>query len=163
MATERQRDDHGRFDISEPELEARRAEVIKLRVAGYGFRDIAKQLGIGLATAYNDFKAVMDRTKSEADSTADQERQVSLARIDKAIAVLMPMLDGENSLDAMDRLDKLEKRRAALLGLDAPAKVSAEVSTVGLDELAELRRSAEVNACSSSGQPKPPGDSGQNS
>lgn len=186
MASERDRDDHGRFAVTEAELETRRAQVIKLRVDGYGFREIAAKAGISVGQAYNDFKAVMDRTKAEADSTADQERQVSLSRIDRAIKVLVPMIDaadtetmrariasGEDAklvmsqaasaLDAMDRLDKLEKRRAALLGLDAPTKVSAEVNSVGLDELDALRKAARANECSSSEPQKPPGESGPSS
>lgn len=121
MADEPKRDQHGRYAVTEAELEERRAKVIKLRVDGYGFREIAAKLQMSVGQAYNDFKAVMDRTKAEADSTAEQERQVSLARIDRAMSVLMPLVD-EGSLDAMDRLDKLEKRRAALLGLDAPTR-----------------------------------------
>lgn len=123
MSTERDRDVRGRFYVTEAAVEQRREQVIKLRVDGYGFREIAKTLSIGLATAYDDFKAVMDRTTASANSTADEERRVSLERIDRAIVKLMPMLDDPDlALDAMDRLDKLERRRAALLGLDSPAK-----------------------------------------
>lgn len=141
MATERQRDDHGRFHIDESELEQRRLQVVKLHVDGNGFRAIGAQLGISAAQAHADFRAVMDRTVAEANTSADHERRVSLERINRAMLPLMRMVD-DGDLDAMDRLDKLEKRRAALLGLDAPAKseVTATVGTVDPQSAAELVR-----------------------
>jgi hypothetical protein len=145
MTTQRDRDEDGRFTISEIELEERRSKVVELKVGGYSFREIGKQLGINEGTACRDYRAVIDRTKADADETVEEERRTSLARLAKAIKVLMPMVAlgtedaivaaiangmdpvvarnlAGNSLDAMDRLDKLEKRRAALLGLDAPVK-----------------------------------------
>jgi hypothetical protein len=143
MTTERERDDHGRFSVDEVELEKRRAEVVKLHVGGHSFREIGRTLDIAESQAYRDFKAVMDRTKADADATVDEHRRVSLARLEKAIAVLVPMLDDEaRCLDAMDRLDKLEKRRAALLGLDAPTRteVDATVSAANPTVAARLVR-----------------------
>lgn len=145
MTTQRDRDDHGKFVITEAELEERRAKVVELKVGGYSFREIGKQLGINEGTACRDYRAVIDRTKADADETVEEERRTSLARLGKAIRVLMPLVEagsedairrridaGEDiklivaqtglALDAMDRLDKLERRRAALLGLDAPTR-----------------------------------------
>jgi len=145
MTTQRDRDDQGRFAVAEAELEERRAKVVQLKVDGYSFREIGAKLGINEGTACRDYRAVIDRTKAEADETVDEARRESLARIARAIRVLMPMVDAGDeetvkrrlaagepaplviaqanaALDAMDRLDKLEKRRAALLGLDAPTR-----------------------------------------
>jgi DNA-binding CsgD family transcriptional regulator len=127
VTTERERDDHGRFHIDEAELEARRAQVVKLHVDGNSFREIGRKLGIRESTAHGDFRAVLDRTRSEANSTVEEERRVSLDRIDRAMLVLMPKVDA-GDLEAMDRLDKLEKRRAALLGLDAPVKTQLDAT-----------------------------------
>jgi hypothetical protein len=78
---------------------------------------------VSLGTAHKDITAVLERTKADADETAEQHRKMQLDRLDKAISILMPMLDDpEVALEAMDRLDKLERRRAALLGLDAASK-----------------------------------------
>ncbi len=158
MADKQTRDRGGKFHVDEVVRETRRAEVVRLRINGYVYRDIAKELGINEATAYGDYSAVMERTRAVANATADDERRVSLGRIERAMRVLMPMVDA-GDLDAMDRLDRLEKRRSALLGLDAPSKIEGVVAGVTLDELDEMRRAAEANGCSSSGQPKPSAES----
>lgn len=162
MTTQRDRDDHGKFVIDEAELEARRSQVVKLKGDGYSFREIGRKLDINEGTAYRDWKAVVERTKAEADETIDEQRRESLERIGRAMRVLMPMVDagseesikrriadGEDpklvlaqaasSLDAMDRLDKLEKRRAALLGLDAPTKTEVDATVSGVSPAVAAR------------------------
>lgn len=158
------RDRWGKFTVTEAALEDRRAKVWNLRVEGCNFREIGKRLEIDAATAYRDFKAVYDRTLKDTNATADEERRVSLERIDYAIQKLMPALDGEDYLNAMDRLDKLEKRRAALLGLDAPVRRELTgrdggpigVASIGLDEIDRLKAAAESNeTCAPSNESEP--------
>lgn len=104
-------------------IEARRLKAWDLRVQGKSYRQIAEETGVSGFTAFHDVKAMLDKARQETNDTVEHHRSIQLARLDKAIAVLMPMLDNpETALQAMDRLDKLERRRAELLGLDAPEK-----------------------------------------
>lgn len=137
-------------------IETRRSKVLELQIAGKSYRQIAEELDVSLGTVASDMKALVERAKSENDERVERERMLSLARNGRALGKVLPLLDDDETIkDAVDALDKLEKRRAALLGLDAPTKVSAEVSTVGLDELDELRKAARANTCSSSDPQKP--------
>jgi hypothetical protein len=82
---------------------------------------IAEELGVGLATAYRDVKAVIDRTKAEANETADEIRAIELERIDAAIVGIMPKVEVGNSR-ACEVMVKLQERRSRYLGLDVPSK-----------------------------------------
>ena len=129
-----------------------------------------------MGTAHSDLATVLDRAKDENDDRAETHRSISLARLERALDTVEAALgansfgedeedaalgpDHELRLKALDRLLKIEERRAKLLGLDAPTKVQAEVNTVELDEIDELRKSAEANECSPKAQPKPPETSG---
>lgn len=127
-------------------LEDRREKVWALRMRGLSSRQIAKHVEVSHVTVLKDLTIVLDRTRSETNDAVAQHRSLQLSRLERLTEVLMPLAES-GSLDAIDRLDKIEKRRAALLGLDAPTKVSTEISTVSLDELEELRSAAKANAC----------------
>lgn len=167
----------GAINPTDAAIEERRLKCWDLRAAGKTLRQIAGELGLSASTVHKHIDHVLERTKSECNEKAELHRLLSLQRLDKAIAVLLPMVemgseeamtraiaDGKDpvvvmglagkSLEAMDRLDKLERRRAALLGLDAPTKQEHSggigVANVSLDELESLRKSAEQNECSKS-------------
>lgn len=114
---------------AEAATEERRAKAWDLRVRGKTYREIGSELGVSHVTAWEDVKAIGDRIRSQTDESAEHHRAMQLQRLDKVISVLMPLVD-VGDLDAMDRLDKFEKRRAALLGLDAPAKQELAVSAL---------------------------------
>ena len=106
-------------------IEDRRAKAWALRVAGSTLREIAAKLGISLGLAHRDCEAVLDRTRAEANESAERHTAIVLDRIDRCIAVLMPMLDDpdpEVAMHAMDRIDKFDRQRATLLGLNAPMR-----------------------------------------
>jgi|SRR6478735_3776035 len=164
----------------EAAIEDRRSKAWLLRVKGKTVRQIATELGVSVGTAHSDLAAVMERTKEENDDRAETHRALSLARLDRALDTIeeallaqAPLPEGDGAADgeslrpdhelrlkAIDRLMKIEERRAKLLGLDAPTKVDASVTTVGLDEIDELRKSAEANACSPEEPQKPSEPSG---
>lgn len=105
----------------DPVVEERRRRAIELRVSGKKYREIATELRIGLGQAYRDVKAVIDRTKAEADENADEIRRIELERIDEAIAAMMPNVRAGDPR-CCEVLVKLQDRRSRYLGLDAPAK-----------------------------------------
>lgn len=124
----------------ELDIEIRRGKVLDLQIGGKSYRQIAELLGVSLGTVASDMKALVERTKDENDDRAEREKMLSLIRSGKAIGVLMPLVE-VGDFDAMDRLDKFEKRRAALLGLDAPVKqhLDAVVSSTEVSPAAAAR------------------------
>jgi len=104
-------------------LEQRRAEAIRLKLAGHGYRAIAATLGINVHTAYDDVQAVLDETRKQARNDAEQERRLQLERIDLMVEKLTGLLDDrEKAARAAEVIRGLEERRAKLLGLDSPSK-----------------------------------------
>lgn len=150
----------------------RRLQAFELKVDGFNLREIAAKLGVGITTISVDLNAVREELAESALELAAKEREYSLQRLGIAIKALMPRVRrGED--DAILSLDRMEKNRRAILGLDAPTRVQNELSgSVSLDDLEELKKAQRANGCSppptspdpaSSATPKPSGDSGQNS
>jgi transposase len=135
---------------AEIERELRREKAVALKLAGKQYREIAKELGVSLETAYNDVMVVLERTRKSANESAQESRQIAIERADRILEKLEPLLDNPRSAArAAEVILKAEERRAKLLGLDAPTRVQAEVAAVTLDELDALRSAAESNdACS---------------
>jgi transposase len=148
----------------EDRIAARRAEAIKLRVRGKTMREIAAELGVGLATAHDDVRRMMTETAQEAEGNVQAQRGLELLRLERALQVIESVLansegaDGgdELQLKTLDRLVKIQDQRAKLLGLYAPERkeVDARVAAVELDELDALKAAALANVCSDSA-PKP--------
>ena len=95
---------------------------LDLRLAGKSFDAIAKALGY--ASRSGAFMAVDELIKARvADATegADELRRLELERLDVMAAGLWPSASKGNPA-AVDRMLKIQERRAKLLGLDAPAK-----------------------------------------
>ena len=143
-------------------IEQRRAKAWEMRLDGKSYREIGEALGVAHTTAHAYVMAVLERTKKENNESAEHWRQISVARLEKALNVVkdalkavlidpetgMPIDDTENHelrLKAIDRLIKLEERKAKLLGMDAPSKVEANVSAVSLDEIDALKQTAQRN------------------
>ena len=121
----------GANNAQEQAAEERRAKAWELRVRGKTITAISKELGVSVSTAHKYIKQAVESFREDTRELVEQHRKAQLQRLDIAIERLMPMVDGADdklSLDAMDRLDKLERRRSQLLGLDEPEKHSHAVS-----------------------------------
>lgn len=148
--------------------EARRRRAFSLRIErGYGYQQIADETGVSLATAWNDVQWVMRQTRDrqaedvaharsvEAERLEDRERRVRDLLLDwhRRYRDSDP-LDSEirqeasRQIDRLDAaLDRIQRRRARLLGLDAPqrSEVDATVTTARVDDLA-LMTDAQLRA-----------------
>jgi hypothetical protein len=95
-------------------------KALALRKAGVSYIDIAKTLG------YKDhsgaWRAVKAGLKKTLQEPADELRTLELARLDDMLKAIAPHISAGN-LTAIDRALKIQQRRAALLGLDMPAKM----------------------------------------
>lgn len=137
----RPHDGKGRFVRTLATAE-REAEAARLRSKGWSYPRIAEELGYKhKADAYNAVKKVLSETVSEA---GDEVRAMELVRLDALYAAATevlernhvtvshgkivagadgePLLDDAPVLQAIDRLLRIQERRARLLGLDAPVK-----------------------------------------
>ncbi|MEU0157945.1 hypothetical protein ABZ154_03630 [Streptomyces sp. NPDC006261] len=137
----------------------RDAHAAELRAKGWTYRRIAAELGWKQgADAYNAVQRVLKETVREA---GEDVRTLELERLDRLEAAAnevlerehvtvsngrvvslneMPLPDDGPVLAAIDRLLKIQERRAKLLGLDAPTKQNISISperAAALEQLVE--------------------------
>jgi len=141
----------------------RDAEACRLRVRGLSYGEIATQLGYANDTAAS--LAIRRQLAATVTEAANELRQFEVERLNiyerAALGVLerkhvtvsqgriimmgdTPLLDDAPVLAAIDRLLKIQERRAKLLGLDAPTRV--QVVTVDLVDAEIARLTAELAA-----------------
>jgi hypothetical protein len=118
----------------------RQTEALRLRQSGMTFQEIADVLGYADPTGARG--AVLAALQTTVVEPNNEMRSLELTRLDALLAALWPTaLAGDQG--AIDRVLKIQERRAKMLGLDAPPKMP-----VGdIDELiaAELERLAAIS------------------
>ena len=109
------------------EVTQRQAKALQMRLTGQTYAAIADEF-----EEYNSpaavYQAVMSALKNMLQAPADEVRKIEAARLDALWLALQPKLE-KGELPAIDRALRLMKRRAELLGLDAPTR--ADVTTGG--------------------------------
>jgi hypothetical protein len=114
---------------NDPALIEKRRKALRLRKAGMGYESIASKVGYSNAGAA--YKAVQAALKATIQEPADDVRTLEIERLDRLMLALWKLaLEGES--DAIDRVLKIMDRRAKLLGLDAPTKVTQHSPPAGL-------------------------------
>jgi hypothetical protein len=111
----------------------RQQQALALHKAGAGYQAIADRLGYaGPSGAY---KAVEPALRKTLQQPADEPRGLELERLDRMqVAIWDKAIAG--NLRAVDRVLKIMRRRAQLLGLDAPRQVAVSVG-VTVQQMAE--------------------------
>jgi hypothetical protein len=125
----------------------------QLRLRGLSYRTIAAETGMSAATVY---RRVEEHLSATVTPAADAVRAMELERLDdlaaRTYAVLVgehplvqngrviyqddvPVRDPRPVLGAVDRLIRIQERRARLLGLDMPARMDATVHKVGPEDI----------------------------
>ena len=117
---------------SDVERAERAALALRLRASGAGYEAIGRQLGCSTATAWREVKSGLKEIQSEP---APELIELESARLDRLLVAIWPYAigftetrqDGKEkrhapSPEAIDRVLKIQARRAKLLGLDAPTK-----------------------------------------
>lgn len=109
----------------------READMWKLRVErSWTYQQIAEQYGISYERVG---QILRDAASRLSQATAEEARKAELHKLDireqECLAIIEQHRDTDNPmvLAAHDRLDRIGKRRDALLGLNAPVK--SEVTT----------------------------------
>lgn len=126
----------------------RRAKAVDMRMAGASYQKIANELGYNSrGAACQDVSRALEAAVAEQARSVEAYREEELQRLDlllaEAWAILkrdhvtvsngrivrddldQPILDDGPTLQAIDRILKIQERRAKFLGLDAPMRVEA--------------------------------------
>jgi hypothetical protein len=127
----------------------RRRQAIDMRMAGASYQRIADELGYtSRGAACQDISRALEQAVAEQTQSVEAYREEELQRLDlllaEAWAILkrdhltvshgrvvyddstgQPILDDGPTLSAIDRILKIQERRAKYLGLDAPTRVEA--------------------------------------
>jgi len=102
-------------------------QAIKLRMAGATLDDIAKQLGFkSAAGAYKSVMRELQATSQDMGEGAEAVRQLELKRLDQMQFPLWPQILAGDVAATTTAL-RIQERRAALLGLDAPKQIEARI------------------------------------
>ena len=100
----------------------RRERALALRREGMAYPEIAKALGVALATAHGDVQGAMLEIKDRQLAHAECLRAAELERLGALDeAILADALRGQ--LTAIDRSLRISERRSKLLGLDSPTRI----------------------------------------
>ena len=123
----RKRNGHKKYERN-LETAKRDAEACRLRAQNYTYDQIAAQLKF--ANRGNAHQAVQRALKDITREPAEELRTMELERLDGLASISQRVIEESDDLElilkAVDRHLKIQARRAALMGLDAPAK--SEVS-----------------------------------
>jgi hypothetical protein len=122
----------------------RRAKAVQMRIEGHSLRAIAETCGYKIASnASQDIGRALEQAVAEQTRSVEAYREEELQRLDALMleawtilrrdhltvshgkvvyddATGQPILDDGPTLQAIDRVLKIQERRAKLLGLDAP-------------------------------------------
>lgn len=142
----------------------RRAQILRLRIAAVPVPQIAERYGISEATVRSDISRALATRSKELISAADELRALELEKLEameraawavvhrqhphvtpSGVIVRHPetgeiLTDAGPVLSAIDRLLKIQERRAKLLGLDSVTKTEVAVTTPPEDVDAEIAR-----------------------
>ena len=103
----------------------RSSAAFKMRVSGMSYRQIAGELGVSIGTVHNWLKEWREEYQLANEEDAHTLRADESARLDSMLLALQPKIEaGEER--AIDTALRIQARRAALWGIDAPTR--AEVA-----------------------------------
>lgn len=101
----------------------RQQAALELRRAGRGYVEIGNQLGISKSAAHRMVTQALAEARQQIEAEVHELKSEELSRLDGMLAGIWPDARKGN-VGAIDRVLKIMERRAKLLGLDAPVKVS---------------------------------------
>lgn len=117
----------------------RRLGAYTMRVkSGASYRDIARAYHVDVHTAYSDVQAVQSYFRRTAYESIEDVREQQAARLDMALFAVMPQVK-KGDYFAIKSMLAIEKRRSALLGLDAPNRTELTGKNGGPVETENIR------------------------
>lgn len=129
---------------SEESAIERKNRAYELRKQGKTYRQIGKEIGVSHVVAFDYVKEIYDEHAAENKKAGKELVELDLGRLDDLLKVLYPMAlgGGPDAVAAMDRIIKINERRAKIFGHDAAAKTE----NVHRFDLAERIKSARDRA-----------------
>lgn len=127
--------------------ELKRSQAIELRISGANYREIARVLGIGVATAHLYVTKGLEELRDANIDKTEEYKKIELTRLDSIQAALWSNRKDPNTARA---IIKCMERRHRLLGLDAPLKwegvvtpgsggqTEVDLDKLSLDDLRQL-------------------------
>lgn len=112
-------DEHSAEEIAR---QVKVGQALDLKIAGANFREIAKALQIGLATAHKYVAEGLLQIRAENAEAVEDLRRLEVARLD---AVLVKLWSKRDQPRVADTIIRLGERRSRLMGLDL-GKASAD-------------------------------------
>ncbi len=109
--------------VNRAKVTANQAEVMRHRVDGKSFREIAELTGISRAHCHRLAQAAMEELQVRTQTDAEAVVALELGRLDVAVAAIMLKVR-EGHMGAIDRLIRLSERRTRLLGVEGPTKIA---------------------------------------
>ena len=97
----------------------RRVQVAALRLAHLSQPEIARQVGVALATVNADLQALRKEWAERRLTSYEEWLEEELAKLDRLERSLLPLAI-QGKVTVVDRVLAIMDRRAKLLGLDAP-------------------------------------------
>lgn len=130
LATKTPLSKYGHSPAARAEREARREQVSVLLLARVPYRQIAERVGAAYSTVRDDVAAIQRQWQARYAENYQAHVAEMMATYDALKRTWLPRSLGSNpDGDAADRVLKIERERARLLGTDAPVKVRHEVLT----------------------------------
>lgn len=108
-----------RAKADEFEREERRKKVAANLLGGMTYREMARACDVSIGTISNDVKIILGRWKREQIQDTGRYVDLELRRLDIATNAIWDKITG-GDLRAVDRLLKIQERRAKYLSLDQP-------------------------------------------
>lgn len=119
--------------------------MLQARIDGKSLRQIAREIGVHYITVWNDLRHAMAKTRMANAPKIEEARAIEAERLDAWQTRATELLASEDPAvvaKALTSLVALSNRRAAMLGLDAPAKSAVEVSNPAAEAEARARKRA---------------------
>ncbi len=115
----------------------RRVKALEFRKAGASYREIGRRLHVSTPQAFRDVHHELAALAERSQSLALEVRSLELERLDALLAALWPGCMSGDTKSVMAAL-AVGKRRADLLGLDAPQRFAIDWESLTEAELERL-------------------------
>lgn len=102
----------------------RRVQAVELRKAGLSYRRIGEELGITRQAAHKLVTTALRDLNDKVAEDAAELMRLELERLDDMQVAATRRLRGDQALPAIDRILRIMGRRAKMLGLDAPERIT---------------------------------------
>lgn len=99
------------------------AEVLKLRLEGLSYREIAEKCDVSAGHACRIIGQMLDEYAADTAERLDLWRRLELARLERGIAAVWPKAEA-GSTSAIEQVRRLIESEIRLLGLAAPVKIA---------------------------------------